>query len=125
VARPSTLIFRRLAAKRKINIAGVIHYAEATEVGTIIDPHDDPTRRACPITLERFLPEHRPPTVNPPLLMANPVVPAAWQVVECFAAMDRALPRAAKAKQEPMYKGATLRVRDRRDNTIIMCAILG
>jgi hypothetical protein len=125
MARTSTLIFRRLQAKRKINIAGEIHYADSTEVGTIIDPHSESARASCPITLERFLPAHRPPTVNPPTLMANPIVPATWQVIECYHDMDAALPRAAEAHKSPQYKGQVLRVRDRRDNTILMCAIFG
>jgi hypothetical protein len=126
MARVSTLALRRLAAKRKIVIGGTTHYADATEVGTIIDRNDDYIRSRCPITLERFTPAYRPPSAALPNgLMANPVVPATWEVVECFADLDAALPRAAAAKQEPSYKGATLRVRDRRDNTVIMCAILG
>jgi hypothetical protein len=125
MARASTLILRRFQAKRKLNIGGVTCYADATDVGTIIDPHDEATRRACPITLERFLPAHRPPSTNPPKLMANPIVPTAWHVVECYGSMDTALPRAAKAKNDPAYRGAVLRIRDRRDNMIIMCAILG
>jgi hypothetical protein len=123
VARPSTVLLRRLTAKRRILHHGIVHYADATEVGTIIDSHDMFTREKNPIVLERFLPASRPPS-NPPTLMANPIRPAVWEVIESYASFDTGLPRAKKAKAEPMHKGVTLRLRDRRTNDIILCDVL-
>jgi hypothetical protein len=120
------MIFRRFSAKRKMTFKGATHYAEATEVGTIIDPHDQHTRTMCPFTLERFVPRGRHIYYRAPfrLSMANLPIPAIWEVVECYASLDTALPRASQAKQDTQYRGCTLRVRDRRTNDLIMADIL-
>jgi hypothetical protein len=118
VPKPSTLVLRRLTAPRRVIVNGDVHYADSTEAGSIIDTQISSARQHCPWVLERFHAIHRR---EPGCLLPNSA--PVWEVIECYRDLEKAGAGAKRAKDDPRNKNAVLRLRDRRNNDIIMAAL--
>lgn len=112
MARPSTLVLRRLGRLKRVELRGTIYYVEPTALGNVL--HSSARDGHYPrYSLERY--------VLPERTLAAELGDQVWEILDTSGTIDRLLKR---ARDESRWCETSIRVRDRWTNNVLIGDIL-